>query len=205
LIAEEVKDFSQLEHQPIIEETFVETKVVSNKAGFPGEEDGLHETTTTTITETSKKISTSSEHDVHITDDIRRKSSSSSSSDDGKEGVRSKVIEHYHEEETLEANEQVAEECEEDMEHRIKVSMTSSTPPSSPVVVHSEKPHADTSLAEAAVLAQHEQQHREEEKHDEEKRSRKSSTSSAASHGSTSSNSSFTGYFVDDAFDDVEP
>ena len=57
---------------------------------------------------------------------------------------------------------------------------------------------AETSLAEAAVLAQHEQQYTEEteEKHDEEKRSRQSSTSSAISHASSTSskNSSTKGY-----------
>ena len=64
---------------------------------------------------------------------------------------------------------------------------------------------ADTSLAEAAVLAQHEQQFTEE-KRDEEKRSRKSSTSSAASHASSTSSkaSSTKGYPLKEDADDGE-
>ena len=64
---------------------------------------------------------------------------------------------------------------------------------------------ADTSLAEAAVLAQHEQQYTEE-KRDEEKRSRKSSTSSAASHASSTSSkaSSTKGYPLKEDVDDGE-
>ena len=64
---------------------------------------------------------------------------------------------------------------------------------------------ADTSLAEAAVLAQHEQQYTEE-KRDEEKRSRKSSTSSAASHASSTSSkaSSTKGYPLKEDADDGE-
>ena len=64
---------------------------------------------------------------------------------------------------------------------------------------------ADTSLAEAAVLAQHEQQYTEE-KRDEEKRSRKSSTSSAASHASSTSSkaSSTKGYPLKEDGDDGE-
>ena len=67
---------------------------------------------------------------------------------------------------------------------------------------------AETSLAEAAVLAQHEQQYTEEveEKHDEEKRDRKISTSSASSHASSTSSkaSSTKGYPVKDEIDDDE-
>ena len=69
---------------------------------------------------------------------------------------------------------------------------------------------AETSLAEAVVLAQHEREVTEElaeEKHDEEKRSRKSSTSSAASShaSSTSSKASSTkGYPVKEELDDDE-
>ena len=65
---------------------------------------------------------------------------------------------------------------------------------------------AETSLAEAAVLAQHEQQYTEDEKHDVEKRDRKSSTSSASSHASSTSSkaSSTKGYPVKDEIDDDE-
>ena len=69
---------------------------------------------------------------------------------------------------------------------------------------------AETSLAEAVVLAQHERETEEElteEKRDEEKRSRKSSTSSAASShaSSTSSKASSTkGYPVKEELDDDE-
>ena len=64
---------------------------------------------------------------------------------------------------------------------------------------------ADTSLAEAAVLAQHEQQYTEERR-DEEKRSRQSSTSSAASHASSTSSkaSSTKGYPPKEDVDDGE-
>ena len=94
---------NQSEQQPIVEDTFIEAKVVDNKAGFPighwGEE-SVEETMTSTITETStsKKSSSTSEHEAV---------ESSSSSDEAQEGVRSKVIEHHHEEEIIEANEQV--------------------------------------------------------------------------------------------------
>ena len=82
-----------MEQQPIVEESFIETKVIDNKSDFPigqWEGNGLRETITTTITE---------KHEVAA--------SSSSSSDDDQEGVRSKVITHHHEEETFEATEQV--------------------------------------------------------------------------------------------------
>ena len=87
-----------MEQQPILEETFIETRVIDNKAEFPigqWEGNGLHETITTTITEKSKKISTSSEHEI------------AAPSHGTQEGVRSKVITHHHEEETVEENEQV--------------------------------------------------------------------------------------------------
>merc|ERR1711997_1241135 len=104
-----------------------------------------------------------------------------------------------------ETNEQAIEESEEDMALRMRAAMSAGTPPSSPVVIRGEPMHADTSLAEAAVLAQHEQQFTEE-KRDEEKRSRKSSTSSAASHASSTSSkaSSTKGYPLKEDADDGE-
>jgi len=219
-IAEEVKDFSQLEQQPIVEETLIETKVIdSNMAEpiiqkedvseyheMPWKEEISHETmrqvSETFVAEETRKISTTSEEEEH------ERKSSSSSSDDDQEGVRSKEIKHHYEEETNEITEQVIEESEEDVAIRMRAALSTSTPPSSPAVLLGEKMHAETSLAEAAVLAQHEQQYTEEteEKHDEEKLGRKLSTSSASSHASSTSSkaSSTKGYPVKDEIDDDE-
>jgi ankyrin len=226
-IAEEVKDFGHLEQQPIVEETFIETKVIdSNMAEpiierediseyreAPWKEEVSHETmrqvSETMVIEETRKISTSaSEHEVEHEEEKRKSSSSSSSSssDDDQEGVRSKEIKHHYEEEAADdINEQVVEESEEHVAMRLTSVMSTSTPPSTPTIIQGEKPHAETSLVEAAVLAQHEQQYTEE-KHDEEKRSRKSSTSSASSHAtSTSSKASSTkGYPVKEELDDDE-
>jgi hypothetical protein len=217
-VAEEVKDFSHLEQQPILEEPFIERNVVDSNMAEPmieredvseyreaaWQEQFSHETmrqvSETTVTEETRKISSSSDHQEQDRD------SSPYSSDEDQEGVRSKEIKHHHEEETIEeTNEQAIEESEEDIAVRMRAAMSAGTPPSSPVVVRGEPMHADTSLAEAAVLAQHEQQYTEE-KRDEEKRSRKSSTSSVASHASSTSSkaSSTKGYPLKEDVDDGE-
>merc|ERR1712226_1097316 len=159
----------------------------------------MRQVSETMVTEETRKIS--SEHEIEPEHDDQKRdekksssSSSSSSDDDDQEGVRSKEIkQHQYVEETTEIHEPVIEESEEDMAMRMRAAMSTSTPPSSPAVIRGEKLHAETSLAEAVVLAQHERS--------EEKRSR---TSSASSHASSTSSkaSSTKGYPVKEELED---
>merc|ERR1712223_267465 len=113
-VAEEVKDFSHLEQQPILEEPFIERNVVDSNMAEPmieredvseyreaaWQEQFSHETmrqvSETTVTEETRKVSSSSDHPEQDRD------SSPYSSDEDQEGVRSKEIKHHHEEETIE-------------------------------------------------------------------------------------------------------
>ena len=98
----QVKDFSQLEQEPVMER-----EDVSEYREAAWQEQVSHETmrqvSETTVTEETRKISTTS---GDIEPDAAS-SSSSSSSDDDQEGVRSKEMKHHFAEETIEEKEQV--------------------------------------------------------------------------------------------------
>jgi len=165
-VAEEVKDFSQLEQQPIVEEPFIEAKEIDSNMAEPIIEredvsdyreapwqETHHETmrqvSETIVTEeTMRKISSEVEPDEEPKqsfdqrqDDKKSSSSSESSSDDDdQEGVRSKEIrQHQFVEETTEVTEQVIEESEEEMALRMQAALSTSTPPSSPAIIQGEK------------------------------------------------------------------
>jgi len=165
-VAEEVKDFSQLEQQPIVEEPFIEAKEIDSNMAEPIIEredvsdyreapwqETHHETmrqvSETMVTEeTMRKVSSEVEPDEEPKqsfdqrqDDKKSSSSSESSSDDDdQEGVRSKEIrQHQFVEETTEVTEQVIEESEEEMALRMQAALSTSTPPSSPAIIQGEK------------------------------------------------------------------
>ena len=98
----QVKDFSQLEQEPVMER-----EDVSEYREAAWQEQVSHETmrqvSETTVTEETRKISTTS---GDIEPDAAS-SSSSSSSDDDQEGVRSKEMKHHFAEESIEEKEQV--------------------------------------------------------------------------------------------------